>query len=142
MEITKEMYEKIAHLFLKQKSPPKISNLEALNAILKVLENGSKWRSLGKKRYLLMDKAYEDNNTRFLTQSLNFKPIVPPKSNRKTPWIFDKVLYKPRNNIERLFRKIKRFRRIFTRYDKLDSIFLFFIYLAFIFDSLFRVNRP
>ena len=48
MEITKEMYEKIAHLFPKQKSPPKISNLEALNAILKVLENGSKWRSLGK----------------------------------------------------------------------------------------------
>ena len=65
-----------------------------------------------KQRYLLMDKAYEDNNTRFLTQSLNFKPIVPPKSNRKSPWIFDKVLYKSRNNIERLFRKIKRFRRI------------------------------
>ena len=68
-------------------------------------------------------------------QSLNFKPIVPPKSNRKSPWIFDKVLYKLRNKIERLFRKIKRFRRIFTRYDKLDSIFLFFIYFAFIFDA-------
>ncbi|MBR0184146.1 MAG: transposase, partial [Clostridia bacterium] len=75
-------------------------------------------------------------------QSLNFKPVVPPKSNRKSPWIFDKVLYKSRNKVERLFRKIKRFRRIFTRYDKLDSIFLFFIYFAFIFDSLFRVNRP
>ena len=50
-------------------------------------------------------------------QSLNFKPVVPPKSNRKSPWNFDKVLYKSRNNIERLFRKIKRFRRIFTRYD-------------------------
>ena len=37
MEITKEMYEKIAHLFPKQKSPPKISNLELLNAILKVM---------------------------------------------------------------------------------------------------------
>ena len=57
MEIKKEMYEKIAHLFPKQKSPPKISNLEVPNAILKVLENGSKWRSLGKKRYFLMDKA-------------------------------------------------------------------------------------
>ena len=53
-----------------------------------------------------------------------------------------KSLYKSRNKVERLFRKIKRFRRIFTRYDKLDSIFLFFIYSAFIFDSLFRVNRP
>ena len=92
-----------------------------------------------KQRYLLMDKAYEGDNTRLLAQSLNFKPIVPPKSNRKIPWIFDKVLYKSRNNIERL---IKRFRRIFTRYDKLDSLFLFFIYFAFIFDSLIRVNRP
>ena len=35
-----------------------------------------------------------------------------------------KSLYKSRNKVERLFRKIKRFRRIFTRYDKLDSIFL------------------
>ncbi len=74
-----------------------------------------------------------------LAQSLNFKP---PKYNRKSPWIFDKVLYKSRNNIERLFRKIKRFMRIFTRYDKLDSVFLFFIYFSVIFDSLFRVNRP
>ena len=48
MEIIKEMYGKIEHLFPKQKSPPKISNLEVLNAILKVLENGSKWRSLEK----------------------------------------------------------------------------------------------
>ena len=38
-----------------------------------------------------MDKAYEGDDTRFLAQSLNFKPIVPPKSNRKSPWIFDKV---------------------------------------------------
>ena len=37
-----------------------------------------------KQRYLLMDKAYEGDNTRLLAQSLNFKPIVPSKSNRKT----------------------------------------------------------
>ena len=95
-----------------------------------------------KQRYLLMDKAYEGDETRLLVQSLNFKPIVPPKSNRKTPWAFDKILYKSRNKVERLFRKIKRIRRIFTRYDKLDSVFLFFIHFAFIFDSLLRVNRP
>ena len=57
MEITKEMYEKIAHLFPKPKSPPKISNLEALNAILKVLENGSKWRSLGKNWHTIYTRA-------------------------------------------------------------------------------------
>ena len=57
MKITKEMYEKIAHLFPKQKSPPKISNLEVLNAILKVLENGSKWRSLGKNWHTIYTRA-------------------------------------------------------------------------------------
>ena len=48
MKITKEMYEKIGHMFPKQKSAPKISNLEVLNTALNILENGSKWRSLGK----------------------------------------------------------------------------------------------
>ena len=43
-----------------------------------------------KQRYFLMDN-YAGDNTRFLAQSLNFKPVVPPKSNRKTPWNFDKV---------------------------------------------------
>lgn len=57
MEITKEMYEKIEYLFPKQKSPPKISNLEALNAILHVLENGSKWRSLGKNWHTIYTRA-------------------------------------------------------------------------------------
>ena len=57
MEITKEMYEKIAHLFPKQKSPPKISNLEALNAILHILENGSKCRSLGKNWHTIYTRA-------------------------------------------------------------------------------------
>ena len=114
--------------------------------MLHVAENLSKNSENKKSKdicsWIRLDKAYEGDDTRFLAQSLNFKPIVPPKSNRKSPWNFDKVLYKSRNNIERLFRKIKRFRRIFTRYDKLDSIFLFFIYFASIFDSLLRVNRP
>ena len=45
-------------------------------------------------------------------------------------------LYKQRNQVERLFRRIKRFRRIFTRYDKLDVMFLAFVYFALIFDAL------
>ncbi|MBQ9491149.1 MAG: transposase, partial [Firmicutes bacterium] len=46
-------------------------------------------------------------------------------------------LYKHRNIIERYFLRLKRFRKVFTRYDKLDSIFIFTISLAFIFDLLF-----
>lgn len=86
--------------------------------------------------YLLMDRAYEGDETRALAMMLGYIPIVPPKSNRLKPWDYDKTLYKRRNEVERLFRRLKRFRRIFTRYDKLDNIFLAFIFLALIFDAL------
>lgn len=86
--------------------------------------------------YLLMDRAYEGDETRALAVELGYIPVVPPKSNRKDPWDYDKELYKQRNQVERLFRRIKRFRRIFTRYDKLDIIFLAFVYFALIVDAL------
>ena len=46
---------------------------------------------------LLMDKAYEGNATRSLVESLDMLPIVLPKSNRRKPWEYDKMLYKCRN---------------------------------------------
>ena len=83
-----------------------------------------------------MDRAYEGNETRALAKDLGYIPIVPPKSNRIDPWEYDKQLYKRRNEIERLFRRIKRFRRIFTRYDKLDVLYTAFVLLALIVDNL------
>jgi len=80
----------------------------------------------------LMDKAYEGEETRELAQNNDHEPVVPPKSNRKDPWEYDKKLYKRRNVVERLFRRIKEFRRIFTRYDKLDEMFLGYIYFVFV----------
>ena len=85
---------------------------------------------------LVMDRAYEDDYTRYIAQTLNFQPVVPPKSNRKNPWYYDKALYKRRNEIERLFRLTKDFRRIFTRYDKLDSSFVGFIQLALVYMAI------
>ena len=86
--------------------------------------------------YLLMDRAYEGDDTRALAVELGYIPVVPPKSNRKNPWDYDKQLYRQRNQVERLFRRLKRFRRIFTRYDKLDVVFLSFVYFALIVDAL------
>ena len=86
--------------------------------------------------HLLMDRAYEGDETRALATELGYTPVVPPKSNRKDPWDYDKQLYKQRNQVERLFRRLKRFRRIFTRYDKLDTIFLAFLYFALVVDAL------
>lgn len=92
-------------------------------------------------KYLLMDKAYEALEMRELAVSRGFVPVVPPKQNRRNPWIYDKNRYKHRNTIERYFLRLKRFRKIFTRYDKLDIIFIGFISFAIIFDSLLCVNR-
>ena len=86
--------------------------------------------------YLLMDRAYEGDDTRALAAELGYIPVVPPKSNRKNPWDYDKQLYRQRNQVERLFRRLKRYRRIFTRYDKLDVVFLSFVYFALIVDAL------
>lgn len=85
---------------------------------------------------LLMDRAYEDEATRQAALNSGFVPVVPPKRNRKSPWEYDKELYKRRNEIERYFRRLKRFRKVFTRYDKLDIIFLAVISLAMIFDAI------
>ena len=82
---------------------------------------------------LLMDRAYQDDYTKYIAQTLKFDPVVPPKKNRLNPWEYDKKLYKKRNEIERLFRNIKAFRRVFTRYDKLDKMFCGFVCLALVF---------
>jgi transposase len=85
---------------------------------------------------VLMDKAYEDNETRRLVVELGYIPVVPPKHNRLRPWEYDKELYKKRNEVERLFRRLKGFRRVFTRYDKLDMMFLSFVMFALVVTGL------
>lgn len=85
---------------------------------------------------LLMDGAYEGNETQRLSRSLGYDPVVPPNPNRLEPWEYDKTLYKKRNEIERLFRRLKGFRRIATRYDKLDIMFIAFIVFALIVEGL------
>ena len=60
----------------------------------------------------------------------------PPKSNRLNPWEYDRVLYRKRNEVERLFRRLKGFRRVFSRFDKLDVMFTGFVHFALIVESL------
>ena len=262
MEITQEQYQLIADAFPKQRGNVKVSNLQALNAILHILEQGCKWRALperfgnwhtvymrfsrwshngvlrrvfqqlqqeqiielevlgldstsvkvhpdgtgalkkrgpqaiGRSRggmttkihmvaadartaiiyaisagqdhdgphgrkllkrlgpakkkaegeqlklFLVADRAYEGNETRQLAVALGYTPVIPPKTNRRHPWEYNRPIYKRRNEVERLFRRLKGYRRVFVRYDKLDVIFLAFITLALIHDTLRSVNTP
>lgn len=56
--------------------------------------------------------------------------VIPPKRNRINPRFYDQVLYKSRHLIENFFAKLKQFRGIATRYDKLARNFLAAVYLA------------
>ena len=67
-----------------------------------------------------MDRAYSGKKMRETAAELGYEPLVPTKRNYKEQWDYDKELYKRRNEVERFFRRLKAFRRIFTRYDKLD----------------------
>jgi transposase len=91
---------------------------------------------------LLMDRAYSDFKTRFTAWDLHYQAVVPPKTNMVDKWEYDKTLYKKRNEIERFFRRLKSFRAVFTRYDKLDSIFSASVLFASIIILLRCVNTP
>ena len=62
--------------------------------------------------------------------------MVPPRRDRKQPWDYDRQMYKRRNDVERLFRRNKAYRRVFTRYDKLDLMFLVFLTFALTVEGL------
>jgi transposase len=87
-------------------------------------------KTLCKDKPLTMDKAYEGDACRTKAVECGMVPVVPPKSNRKEPWQYDEELYKGRNVVERNFRNIKQFRRVYTRYDKLDITYNAFVAFA------------
>lgn len=92
-----------------------------------------------------MDRAYEDNETRQLALDFGWVAVAPTKVNRLEPWLYDKAIYKKRNEVERLFRRLKGFRRIFSRFEKLDVMFIAFIHFALIVEALkmlVSVNTP
>jgi transposase len=85
---------------------------------------------LGPRTIVLADKAYDADRIRLLIEEQGATPNIPAKSNRKWKPCFSKRLYRERNLIERFFSKLKHFRRIATRYDKLAENFLAMVQLA------------
>jgi transposase len=81
-------------------------------------------------RALLADKGYDGDAFRALILKRGASPVIPNKSNRIALHHFNKRAYKGRNVIERCFCRLKDFRRIATRYDKLACNFLAAVHLA------------
>lgn len=79
---------------------------------------------------ILGDKAYGAKAIRDYIDSREAFYTIPPKSDVSDPWPVDWYTYKERHLVECFFQKLKWFRRVFTRYDKLDVSFLTFVYIA------------
>ncbi len=73
---------------------------------------------------LIGDKAFDSDPLIRCLEQRDITPVIPPRANRKEPRACDYAIYCERNLIERFFNKLKHFRAIATRYDKLDRNFL------------------
>lgn len=80
--------------------------------------------------FIVADKGYDSDAFIDTITIQGGQAVIPPRANRLNPRSFDKHIYKSRNLIERFFSRIKQFRRIATRYDKLAKSFLSFVHLA------------
>lgn len=80
--------------------------------------------------FVLGDKGYDADYVIAKAQSIGAQAVIPSKANRLIERPYDKELYKERNFVERLFNKLKNFRRVATRYDKTASAFLSFVQIA------------
>jgi len=81
---------------------------------------------------LVADKGYDSNAFRAWLHEQGIDVCIPPRSNRLNPLPYSKRTYRKRHVVENFFERIKRFRRVATRYDKLSITFLGFVCLAVI----------
>ena len=83
-----------------------------------------------KAQAVLADKGYDADYVLEQTRKMGAVAVIPPKKNRVNMRDYDRHIYKERNHVERLFNKLKNWRRIATRYDKTACSFMAFVTLA------------
>ena len=80
--------------------------------------------------YVVGDKGYDSNAIVEFIEREGGEAVIPPRAHRKEPRSYDKALYTARNLVERFFLKLKDFRRIATRYERLSKTYTAMICLA------------
>lgn len=73
--------------------------------------------------YIIADKGYDADAFIVAIETSKAIAVIPPKKNRKTPRDYDEHLYRERNLVERVFQKLKHYRRIATRYERLAATY-------------------
>ena len=102
-------------------SPGNDHDAVCAEALLEGLEKGA---------VVIADKGYDADSVRSCIREQGAVPNIPNRSNRKTKFRWTKAIYRERNHVERFFNKLKQFRRIATRYEKLGANFFAFLKLA------------
>lgn len=102
-------------------TPGNVSDIRAADETL---------RMAGRMKRLIADKGYDANHLRKRLKEDGVKPVIPGRSNRKRPIRHDEKRYKERWRIEAAFCRLKDFRRVATRYDKLAKNFLSAVAIA------------
>ena len=77
--------------------------------------------------HVIADKAYDSDDFLQVIIDSGAVPVIPPRSNRKEPRSYDEYLYRERHLVECFIGKIKHYRRIFSRFEKLDTSYLGFL---------------
>lgn len=85
---------------------------------------------------VIADTSYDSDKNRAYCVERQIDTVIPNRPNRKEPAPFDKEQYKDRNKVERFFNRLKRYRRLATRYDKTIVSFLAFWHIAVALDWL------
>ena len=80
--------------------------------------------------YVLADRGYDSDQFVEAIQAMGAMAVIPPRCNRKQRRDYDRKIYKERNLVERLFQKLKQFRRIATRYERLKRNYQSMLNLA------------
>ena len=80
--------------------------------------------------YVLADKGYDSQGFRQHILERGMTPVIPPRSNRKQPCDYDAHLYRERHLVECFINKIKHYRRVFSRFEKLDTRYLGFLHFT------------
>jgi transposase len=81
-------------------------------------------------RQAIADKGYDSAEIRAALLEDGIKPVIPSRSNTIDPVRLNRKAYRERNRVERLISKLKQFRRVATRYDKLAVTFLAFVHIT------------
>jgi transposase len=77
--------------------------------------------------FVIADKGYDADHLVTHIRTLGAEPVIPSRRNRKQPRAYDRHLYRERHLIECFINKFKHYRRLFTRFDKLDERFMGFL---------------